>query len=289
MYINEVLKSRVTSDTHRDNLYRRSRYMWGGYSHNPSYREASPNHWNAHGLYQECFINPHKITHYGRTKEQLELFLIFCILAAGKSADMAKDKAFSLYFTRMEYYAPNTYFKRENNYFKIFTKGMTERLVARHVYIETPFDKFRIMLGEGDKAFEAFLRIHATGTYSKLMKTFPYLARKRWDLSTVTVEQLTSVPGIGPKTAKFFILHSRRNVQNMAVLDTHVLKYLNDKGYEGIPSSTPRSGKKYDYIQNLFLNEYEQHKKTHNHSMLTVQEFDLAIWKFYNFLTKGKY
>jgi endonuclease III len=87
----------------------------------------------------------------------------------------------------------------------------------------------------------------------------------------VTIEELESVYGVGSKTARFFVLHSRPDA-NVACLDTHILKWLNEKGYN-VPKSTP-SKKKYSEIEKLFLQEAIIHQ-------MTPADLHLTIWKSY--------
>lgn len=85
------------------------------------------------------------------------------------------------------------------------------------------------------------------------------------------LEDLEAIPGIGPKTARCFLIHSRPD-QQYAGLDTHVLKFLRDKGHE-VPASTP-TGKKYKELEKVFLQYAAE-------SGMTVADFDLAIWNQY--------
>jgi thermostable 8-oxoguanine DNA glycosylase len=64
------------------------------------------------------------------------------------------------------------------------------------------------------------------------------------------VELLQCVKGIGMKTARFFVMHTRAH-QMYACLDTHILAWLGDKGHD-VPKSTPQ-GKKYLELEKIFL------------------------------------
>ena len=90
------------------------------------------------------------------------------------------------------------------------------------------------------------------------------------DLETCTAEDLEAIPGIGQKTSRFFITHSRPN-QNYAILDTHILAWLKSLGYNDIPKSTP-AGKRYQEIEQLFL--FEAKKRN-----VSAADLDLQIWK----------
>lgn len=86
----------------------------------------------------------------------------------------------------------------------------------------------------------------------------------------VDVHDLEKVPGIGPKTARFFLLHSREN-QNYACLDVHVLKWLSEKGYK-VPKQSPSDKKTYARIEKVFLDECKKAGKT-------PADMDLEVWK----------
>ena len=83
------------------------------------------------------------------------------------------------------------------------------------------------------------------------------------------MEDLEAIPGIGPKTSRFFLLHTRPN-QEIAVLDTWILKYLKNAGYNA-PKATP-SGKKYLELEKNFL--FEARKNN-----MKPADFDIYIWR----------
>jgi thermostable 8-oxoguanine DNA glycosylase len=68
-------------------------------------------------------------------------------------------------------------------------------------------------------------------------------------------------------------LHTRKDAR-VAALDTHILKYMRDCGYE-VPKSTPGSKKQYKKIEEQFLQLADE-------SGQTVADFDLSIWKKYS-------
>ena len=114
------------------------------------------------------------------------------------------------------------------------------------------------------------------GCYNNKAKTFWQLANSGLDLSTCSTTELESIHGIGMKTSRCFIIHSRKDPK-CAGLDVHILRYLKDKGYD-VPTSTPTK-KEYLRIEEIFLKLAEQSEKT-------VAEFDLDIWKQYRNKTK---
>ena len=75
------------------------------------------------------------------------------------------------------------------------------------------------------------------------------------------------------KTSRCFIVHSRPEVKYVG-LDTHILKFIKDLGYN-VPKSTPSSKKKYLEIESLFLNLVKDVN-------LPIASVDLLIWNFYS-------
>ena len=77
------------------------------------------------------------------------------------------------------------------------------------------------------------------------------------------------MPGIGCKTARFFLINNRPDYR-CSVLDTHILRFLAEK-FENIPLVTPNKSKYYQ-IEQLFLDYCDQNS-------LHPREFDLQLWK----------
>lgn len=71
------------------------------------------------------------------------------------------------------------------------------------------------------------------------------------------------------KTSRFFVMHTRRNATEYACLDTHILRWLGNKGHE-VPKTTP-SGQKYLDLEKLFL-DYA------NDMGMMPATLDLQIW-----------
>ena len=193
-------------------------------------------------------ITPTTITNYNRTEAELEEFLLFAILVAGKKAEMQAKKLDSF----------------------LFQSGLCKM---------TPFEAIEHLLKLGESRYYTIgnnplvicMKGHKLGQYKRLYNAFKGILKFKGNLKNVTIEQLESVNGIGPKTARFFILHSRPDAK-VAVLDTHILKWLNEKGYK-VPKATPPK-KKYGEIEKLFLTEAINHQ-------MTPADLDLSIWKSY--------
>lgn len=169
-------------------------------------------------------IDPSKVTNYERTGKELEEFLLFAIVVAGKGAYQQAEKLD-----------------------KFLVKGCT------------PFEWIRMIDDVGTLDFH--LRDVKMGQYQRIASAFRGVADFfRYDsdnerfhpLKSVPVRILESVKGIGMKTSRFFVMHSRHNnAYDYACLDTHILRWLGSKGHE-VPKTTP-NGQKYLDLEKLFL------------------------------------
>jgi len=181
-------------------------------------------------------IDPHNITDYGRTDAELEELLLNAITFASKSAQQQAQKMHTL-----------------------LSRGK-----------QSPFAKIRSWEKQG--ALLQKLKSVKIGKYGLLAKSFSELAHSDIDLRTCSVEDLTKFPGIGEKTARLFVLHSRPH-QKYSVIDTHVLKEMRLLGMTKL-KATP-SGKKYAELEEKFLAHLEK---------VGITDFaahDLGIWKKY--------
>lgn len=196
-------------------------------------------------------VDPDDVTHYRRTQYELEEFLLFCIVVAGKRAFIQAQKLEN-WITDWEFSRPK----------------------------ELPFEMIRRLALSGiggmkadgtylnQTCLEMSLKRHGMGQYSRLVPCFTKLANSGLDLRTCTPEDLEKIKGIGPKTSRFFILHSREN-QRFAVLDTHILSWMRDLGIK-TPRATP-NGKKYTDLEKTFLKLCDD-RKTDPASL------DLKVW-----------
>jgi len=180
-------------------------------------------------------IDPTKISNFNLTNYELEEVMLFWVLVAGKTAIR-------------------------------ITKSLNA--ILNQLGGATPFEKIR---GAGKENLPQVLKDNGVGCFNNKSKALWDLVNKGLNLRTCSVEELESVYGIGPKTARCFIIHSRPDA-NCAGLDTHILKFLKSKGHE-VPSSTP-TGKKYRELEQIFLGYVKESGKS-------VAEFDLEIWNHY--------
>jgi thermostable 8-oxoguanine DNA glycosylase len=113
------------------------------------------------------------------------------------------------------------------------------------------------------------------GQYKKINSAFKYISEKEYNLVRMTPKILEEIPGVGMKTSRFFLLHSDIFYKDkIAILDTHILKFIKENIDERAPKSTPVIPITYKYWEDLFLNWCETNNKN-------VADFDLEVWKSY--------
>lgn len=187
-------------------------------------------------------IDAIKITNFKATDDQLEEMILFWILAAGKNGVTSANCL--------------------NGFLNSWAMALAD------VYL-SPFEIMREVDEKGILAEE--LKKFGIGCNNVKAGYIRDLINSDIDLRTCTVDELEAIKGIGPKTARCFLIHSRKN-QQYAGLDTHILKFLKDQGHP-VPKATP-TGKKYKELEQIFLGLAKDAKKS-------VAEFDLSIWNEY--------
>lgn len=187
----------------------------------------------------EYLVDPDNITDFDRTVPELELVLLFWICAAGKKA---KPAAANL-----------------------------DRMLKHGRSIFGADGPFCIISSFGER-LPLVMKDHGIGCYNNKGRSMLELASSGIDLVNCSVLDLEAIRGIGPKTARCFLIHSRRGVRH-AGLDTHCLKYLGERGFN-VPKSTP-TGRSYLELESVFLKMADESGKS-------VAEFDLDIWRRYS-------
>ena len=119
------------------------------------------------------------------------------------------------------------------------------------------------------------------GQYKKLFAGFKYISDNKLVLNNTTTEQLELIPGVGMKSSRFFLLHSSKEYKDrIAILDTHILKFIKENIDNQAPKSTPTIKVKYKYWEDVFLYWCELNNKN-------VADFDLEVWKSYARVAKN--
>lgn len=180
-------------------------------------------------------IDPCDITKYDRTDDELQRFWAFCVIVAGKNADWASQKVSDLF--------------READ-----ARGAS------------PFGYIR----ENSTVLHNMLTANRVGQYRRIERAL--LESSDIDLRNARLEDLENVFGVGPKTARFFLLHTRPGVQ-VAVLDTHILRWMQSVlPDQPMPRSTPALPA-YRKYEALCLHLMRSH-----FGGMTYAQADLLIW-----------
>jgi hypothetical protein len=185
----------------------------------------------------QILIDPKKITNFSRTQAELQSFFLFGLFCAGKNSDYAA------------------------------------KCLARLLANRTGDTPFQILKELGETGIHNALVASRIGQYNRLTKAV--MGAVDLDLATCTLEELMKVHGVGQKTARFFLLHTRPNCQ-CAVLDTHILKWLRDNQVDA-PQNTPTSVKQYKDLEEKFL-----FLANINFPFMSIADVDLTLWMKYS-------
>lgn len=172
-------------------------------------------------------------------KYEKEYFLIFSIIVAGRNAKMALEKAWRL----LE-----------------FTWGE-----------ETPFDLIKHYIDHNTLTQK--LKTLKIGQYTRIEKALKDIVNL--NVETCTLDDLLACHGVGNKTARFFLLNTRKDAE-YAVLDTHILKWLRSifGNWMSVPKSTPTSGSRYALWEYKAIQAMKK-----EYPERTLAQADFEIWK----------
>lgn len=181
-------------------------------------------------------VDPRVVTDYNRSDAELEEFLLFCIAVTGKTA-------------------------------VIIARQLEDFLTK--IQGNTPYEKLRRVINAN--TLNLRLKSAKIGQYTRLTKAYTQIV----DINprTCTIEDLEAIHGIGPKTARYFLLHSRKD-QRIIPLDTHMIHYLRENGHTKL-TNTPSSRKEYMRLEQIAISEADKAGKS-------PADFDLAIWNKYS-------
>jgi len=183
-------------------------------------------------------IDATKITKYNQTTQELQESLLFWVLAAGKNGKRAANIVNKIVVLLNKYFPNKNLFEQLKNYDQ-------EELASMFLF-------------------------YGTGCQNIKAKTINELIYSNLDLKKCTINDLERIYGIGKKTARCFIIHSRENIE-YAGLDTHILKFLKIMGIKKVPKNTPNSKKEYLRLEKEFLNIAKKYNKS-------TAQFDLELW-----------
>lgn len=185
-------------------------------------------------------INPSEITNYNLTDAELEEVLLFWVCAAGKNGTTA-------------------------------ARLLNNLLIDIHADTYGPFNALKLHGSIELIALE--LKEHGIGCYNHKARTIYELVNSDLDLRNCSAEDLESIYGIGMKTSRCFLIHSREDAP-YAGLDTHMLKNLRKHDVPDVPKSTPTSKKQYKRLELEVLQLSKE-------AGLTPAEYDLQVWNTY--------
>jgi endonuclease III len=185
-------------------------------------------------------VDAANITNYNLFTNELEARMIFWVLAAGKNGTRAAE--------------------------------ITNRMVDNWTRLVGNIRPFTVLKSMDMPELIKMCAYYGTGCQTSKGRSLYELSRANLDLRTCLPEDLEKIYGIGMKTARCFIIHSRKNAKN-AGLDTHMLKHLRMLGYDA-PKSTPTNRKIYLALEKVVITLAEQSGKS-------PAEFDLEIWNRY--------
>jgi thermostable 8-oxoguanine DNA glycosylase len=176
-------------------------------------------------------VDPINFTKFDRSERELQEAILFCVLVTGKNA--------------------------------ITTAKALDRLLNTKLM---PFD----FLGRfSEPRLRVMLKTAGIGCYNNKAKSIYELVHAGFNLRTCSVDDLENIHGIGRKTSRYFVLHTRPNV-NLAVLDVHILRHLAECGYK-VPPTTPSSKSKYEELEKIFLELAKKAGKS-------PCDYDLELW-----------
>jgi thermostable 8-oxoguanine DNA glycosylase len=184
-------------------------------------------------------IDPSKITNYKMNDYELQEMAIFWVCVAGKTA-MTIARCLDNLLEELD--------AKDKSPFDVIADIPTEKLAIK-------------------------LKDNGIGCYTLKARAIKELATSNLNLRECSIDDLETIYGIGMKTSRCFVIHSRADAQ-CAGLDVHVLKFLKEKGHD-VPKGTPGSKKKYIELEQIFLEYARKAGKT-------IAEFDLQIWNKYS-------
>ena len=195
-------------------------------------------------------IDPKKITKLDRTQAELEWFLLFCISTAGKNAMVTAKKindGIDVHTTRSSIPV----------HWNQYSIGCSDTMPINYEYCSEWIE---------------FAKLFKLGKYDLIRKSSENIIKngihKRLD--TVTLDELLRIPGVGNKTARFFLMHSSPGFEG-AVIDTHIHGWLEKVCQTDLPKPTTTA--KYQSLERLWLSMTEVFFPG-----LPLHVADLATW-----------
>ena len=203
-------------------------------------------------------IDPLNFTNFYADDHQIQSMFLFAVAVAGKPSRITAEKINGLLndieVDQMDEYAPD----------RIRRMGPLEYLIylEHEPFIEMIKDR---KLGK----YNTWLKLWRFFNDQPRYYTIPEF------LHSASIKDLEQIPGVKYKTSRFFVLHSRSNA-NCVPLDTHILRFLRDRGVPCVPNVTPGSRQMYLGLEKIAVEAL----KSLGYS--TLAKADLETWKSYS-------
>ena len=211
-------------------------------------------------------IDPLNYTNFYASDGQIQSMFLFAVAVAGKPSRITAEKINSLLddieVDQQDDYAPD----------EIRRMGPLEYLMylEHEPFIEMikerKLGKYNTWLKLWRWFNDCKIRQKASNASSFSISDF---------LVTASIQSLERIPGVKYKTSRFFVLHSRSNA-NCVPLDTHILRFLRDRGVPCVPNVTPGSRQMYLGLEKIAVEAL----KSLGYS--TLAKADLETWKSYS-------
>lgn len=183
-------------------------------------------------------VDPNNITNHNMNDYELQETILFWICVAGKTA-------------------------------KTIAKALDDLLEEIGAKEKHPFE---VIANIPEKELALKLKNNGIGCFTLKARAIKEIAESNINLRACAADDLEKIYGIGMKTSRCFLIHSREDAK-YAGIDTHLLKFLRSKGHD-VPKSTPTK-RKYLELEQLILDYAKAANKT-------VAEFDLDVWRTYS-------
>lgn len=200
---------------------------------------------------------------FGAGDVALQRFLMLGIMVAGKHAGVQQQKLDQLLDT-----LGGPFTARQT----IFDQLHALYLESGSPHLKIGADAQKFVREEKSLLVRALLSVK-TGQYTKLAWSFTELGRRKDEINLrfSSRDHLCSIPGVGMKTASFFIMFTRPGAQ-MVCLDTHILRYMRETpGFKDVPLSTPPSRTPYLILERQWLKHCERLGRV-------PAELDFELW-----------
>lgn len=203
-------------------------------------------------------IDPLNITKYDCSDAELDEQIVFWIMVAGKKAKPTAKRVETLRLNLQKFYRVRTGCIVPESIITLLS-----------LYIRCAMVSYPATFHLADT-----LKKLGFGQYNQKASYLIDLVNSGVNLRTCSVDDLVAIKGVGPKTARCFVLHTRQGAR-VAGLDTHILRYLRQHtDVVNVPKATP-TGKQYDRLEAIILGIADI-------KGLSAAAFDLQVWTHYS-------